>query len=342
MSGSVSESCHPAPKVSADVEIQQRGSVLGAIKKAVFVIGTALILFGTVRNTITWYFELIWGSSKYFWQSKWQAIHEAVDGDEVMLAIVGTNSVGLAVYWLASAFFSMVDLTGKPAWVLRYKIQDNKQVPVDPAKFKKALLIVLFNQIITVPFSVIFYGLYKWRGCSFGRELPSFHWVLFEIGMFSLVEEFLFYYSHRLLHHPRIYKYIHKIHHEWTAPISITAIYAHPIEHLMSNVFPVLMGPLLMGSHIATSWLWFALAISTTLVSHCGYHLPLLPSPEAHDYHHQKFNQNFGVLGVLDWLHGTDIIFRNSRAYDRHVYLLNTTPLKEQYPDESPKGCKKN
>ena len=93
----------------------------------------------------------------------------------------------------------------------------------------------------------------------------------------------------RLLHHPRIYKYIHKVHHEWTAPISITAVYAHPIEHLISNVFPVLMGPLMMGSHIATAWLWFSLAIMTTLVSHCGYHLPLLPSPEAHDYHHQKY-----------------------------------------------------
>jgi hypothetical protein len=55
-----------------------------------------------------------------------------------------------------------------------------------------------------------------------------------------------------------------------------------------------------------------------------------------------RFNQNFGVLGVLDWLHGTDVIFRQSRAYDRHVYFLNTTPLKELYPDEPAKGCKKN
>jgi hypothetical protein len=35
------------------------------------------------------YFELIWGSSKDFWQSKWQAIHDFVDGDEVALSIYG-------------------------------------------------------------------------------------------------------------------------------------------------------------------------------------------------------------------------------------------------------------
>ena len=55
-----------------------------------------------------------------------------------------------------------------------------------------------------------------------------------------------------------------------------------------------------------------------------------------------RFNQNFGVLGVLDWLHGTDAIFRQSRAYDRHVYFFNTTSMKEMYPDDPAKGCKKN
>ena len=57
----------------------------------------------------------------------------------------------------------------------------------------------------------------------------------------------------------------------------------------MANIFPVVMGPLIMGSHVATGWLWFSLAVATTLVSHCGYHLPFLPSPEAHDFHHQKY-----------------------------------------------------
>ncbi len=46
----------------------------------------------------------------------------------------------------------------------------------------------------------------------------------------------------RLLHHPRLYKYVHKKHHEWTAPIGWVAVYAHPVEHIISNMLPPVMG----------------------------------------------------------------------------------------------------
>jgi len=69
---------------------------------------------------------------------------------------------------------------------------------LDRKKFMRAVKLVLFNQIVVGgAFTVLLHPVYVWRGCSFGPELPSFHWVLFEIAIFTLVEEFGFYYSHR-------------------------------------------------------------------------------------------------------------------------------------------------
>ncbi|XP_052613516.1 fatty acid hydroxylase domain-containing protein 2-like isoform X4 [Peromyscus californicus insignis] len=101
----------------------------------------------------------------------------------------------------------------------------------------------------------------------------------------------------------------------------------------VSNMLPVMVGPLAMGSHLSSITVWLSLALIITTISHCGYHLPFLPSPEFHDYHHLKFNQCYGVLGVLDHLHGTDIMFKQTKAYERHVLLLGFTPLSESIPD---------
>lgn len=81
---------------------------------------------------------------------------------------------------------------------------------------------------------------------------------------------------------------MHKIHHEWTAPVGIACIYCHPLEHMVVNLLPVVAGPLLAGSHVTVAWVWLAMAITTTTITHSGYHFPFLLSSERHDYHHAK------------------------------------------------------
>lgn len=331
------------PKSPKDVASQRKLDLVDALKKTGFVLGTALLIFASARNSITWHFENFWGASKNFWQDLWSDVYFLFGKNDFLLNVVGSLVVPNFVFWSFGGILSYMAVTGRPAFLMKYRIQDEK--PIEWSKLTKAIKVCLFNQfVVGFLLTIVGHPIVKWRGCSFtAEELPTFQWVLLEISVFILVEEIGFYYSHRLAHHPRLYKHIHKIHHEWTAPISIIAIYAHPIEHLVSNLFPIVLGPLIMGSHIATTWLWFTLAIMSTNISHCGFHLPFLPSPEAHDFHHLKFTNNFGVLGVLDRLHGTDDMFRKSKCYDRHIMLLGLTPLKQSIPDNEKKGeYKKN
>lgn len=70
---------------------------------------------------------------------------------------------------------------------------------IDRKKLKKAILTVLFNQfVVSPPIMYIFYNMMVIRGCKFGLEIPTFHWALFELTVYVLIEELMFYYSHRL------------------------------------------------------------------------------------------------------------------------------------------------
>ncbi|KAK2186963.1 hypothetical protein NP493_183g01009 [Ridgeia piscesae] len=314
------------------METPQNRGLWESIRIYVIVVGGAAIVVAAARNSITWHLQRFWGASGDYWQSNWEELFHLFGDDEMTLVICGSWITHVAVFWLFNSWLLAMEFTGRPHFLTKYKIQANK--PVDRSKLARALLSVLFNQtVFSGPFSFIMYWLMLRRNCDFGLELPTFHWVLFELTIFCLVEEVLFYYGHRLIHHPWLYKHIHKQHHEWTVPIGLCSIYAHPVEFVFCNLVPPVVGPILLGSHIATSWLWFALALMSTTISHCGYHFPFLPSPEAHDFHHSQFVNNYGVLGVMDRLHGTDNLFRASKAYQRHVLLLNLTPLSQQIPD---------
>ncbi|XP_058853241.1 fatty acid hydroxylase domain-containing protein 2-like [Acipenser ruthenus] len=318
---------------------RQTGQVWDSLKKAAFVLGSGLFILVAFRNSVTWHLQRFWGASGDFWQTQWGKLHSLFRGHEVALFFLGTMLAPTIAFWSFNAMLMLADATGVPAFITRYRIQRDRNNPVEPAKLWQAVRTVLFNQFcLSVPMVMLMYPIMQWRGNPCGPELPTFHWALLEIAIFGLMEEIMFYYSHRLFHHPALYKHFHKVHHEWTAPIGVVALYAHPVEHVLSNMLPPMLGPMLMGSHVATTTLWFCVALVITSISHCGYHLPFLPSPEFHDFHHLKFNQCYGVLGVLDRLHGTDTVFKKTKAYERHTLLLNLTPLSESIPDTPKQG----
>merc|ERR1711874_696265 len=96
---------------------------------------------------------------------------------------------------------------------------------------------------------------------------------LWQFPIFKIMEEFIFYYSHSMLHHKYFYKRIHKQHHEWTAPIALAANYAHPIELAFSNAGPAALALVVLRPHFLSFLNFSSLGILITLADHSGYEL---------------------------------------------------------------------
>jgi len=232
------------------------------------------------------------------------------------------------------SIYLLADITGRPQWLRKYKVQTGTHEPIDRKRLMAALRQVLFNQfLVALPMSVVAFPLAQLGGIPSLQELPTLNEVMRDMVVFLLIEEVVAYYTHRLFHHRLFYKRFHKKHHEWTAPVALAAIYCHPLEHAISNLIPPSLGPGLMKSHLVTTWLWYTVMVIITLSDHSGYHLPFAPSPEAHDYHHLKFNQYYGTLGIMDYIHGTDETYRESQQFRRHIVSCTLKPVRVAVPD---------
>ncbi len=111
------------------------------------------------------------------------------------------------------------------------------------------------------------------------ETLPSITTILKQIVFMMLVEDFFFYWSHRAFHHPKIYPYIHKVHHKYFNSVSICAEFAHPIEFVIANILPTSLGYKFLGSnvHLSTILMWLTMRIFETIDGHCGYEFSWSP-----------------------------------------------------------------
>jgi len=135
----------------------------------------------------------------------------------------------------------------------------------------------MLNLFVFAPMFVIPLWNYFWRDRYFEKwgshpQISEFDLKseILNLVVHAFVVDTVFYFTHRLIHYPYLYKRIHKIHHRFKAPTSVASMYAHPIEFVFGNLAGVVLGPAITNCHPLTTAFWICLSLFTTGGSHSG------------------------------------------------------------------------
>ena len=135
--------------------------------------------------------------------------------------------------------------------------------------------------------------------------------------VYLLAQDTWFYWTHRAMHSPGLFRVMHKVHHDSRPPTAWTAMSFHPIESLSGAVLIPMM-VFVVPIHLAMLGVVLAVATVMGVTNHMGWeafprrivHSPLgrwLITASHHEKHHEEYRCNFGLyFRFWDRVCGTD------------------------------------
>lgn len=135
-------------------------------------------------------------------------------------------------------------------------------------------------------------------------------WFFIAFPVMFIMHDTYFYFTHRIMHHPKLFKTFHLVHHLSTNPSPWAAYAFHPLEAIVEvGIFMVFIFTIpVMPMHIV---LFFLLSIVYNVYGHLGYELypknfsrhwlgRWINTSVNHNQHHQYFKGNYGLY-FLFW-----------------------------------------
>jgi lathosterol oxidase len=197
-----------------------------------------------------------------------------------------------------------------------WRIQVKERVDANQLKHELKNSIVVF--IVGALFSGVILYL-NTKGYTKIYTNFSDHSPFWSIGCFFillLIDDAWFYWVHRLLHHPKLFPYVHVVHHKSIDVNPFTSVSFHWVEALLLTlwIFPVSFIFPIYAPMLGFLQLW---GLLDNVKSHLGYELypakfnkswlRFLTSSTYHNMHHSKFKGNYGVhFRIWDKLFGTE------------------------------------
>lgn len=130
-------------------------------------------------------------------------------------------------------------------------------------------------------------------------------WFILAFPVMFLVHDAYFYWMHRLMHHPKLFKSFHVVHHKSTNPSPWAAFAFQPMEALVEiAILPILL--VIMPLSLPHLTAFFLVQMVYNVYGHLGWELypkwfsrhwfgKWINTSTNHNQHHQYFKGNYGL-----------------------------------------------
>jgi sterol desaturase/sphingolipid hydroxylase (fatty acid hydroxylase superfamily) len=156
-----------------------------------------------------------------------------------------------------------------------------------------------------------------WIHPYFRPHLSGRVWFWASIIITIFLHDTYFYWTHRLMHLPRLFPWMHRSHHRSTNPTPWAAYAFDPLEAVVQGgIFPLVL--ILYPIPPVAFLLFMAWQITFNVLGHSGFEIypgwfmdswlgKFFNTPTNHAMHHQYFRGNYGLyFNVWDRLMGTN------------------------------------
>ncbi|QED38629.1 sterol desaturase family protein [Antarcticibacterium arcticum] len=174
-------------------------------------------------------------------------------------------------------------------------------------QIKKEIVYSIKSSVIFAAVGAGTYWLYQQGVTAIYIEPSQWgYWYLpLSLLLVFLIHETYYYWVHRAMHHPKIFKYVHKVHHDSLTPTPWTAFSFHPWESIIEAlILPIILIFLPVNIYVLGFYLLFMTLSS--VINHLDieiYPPKFLNSGVGkqfigathHHHHHTEFNTNYGL-----------------------------------------------
>lgn len=212
-------------------------------------------------------------------------------------------------YFATSGAFDLLTRTSRPG------LYDGR----GPQIRREMLWSLASALVYGIPAGIVAWG---WQARGWTRIYTDAHayplwWWPLSIATYLLAHDGWFYWTHRAMHAPRLFRAMHAVHHASRPPTAWAAMSFHPVEAVTGAVvIPALV--FLVPVHVAVLGLLLTIMTVMGITNHMGWELfprrlvhsrigHWLITASHHHRHHESYQCNYGLyFRFWDHVCGTD------------------------------------